>query len=164
MNSADLLPEKTGKREPAGQNHTIRFFAIVLTFFLTMLPLTAWGMDAVFGTVVSSDKEEKTMVVVPFFRPGELQQDSTAPGEIPENIIVLFPRVELPDCIRTDGPVRLWGEFISDAPALFKASYIRGMGKGHTHDPTGVRGRFEKGRGTGKRHGQDQEERDDAAR
>ncbi|MBI9089365.1 MAG: hypothetical protein JEZ12_09115 [Desulfobacterium sp.] len=119
----------------------------MLAFFYTMFPLNAYGMDAVFGIVVSMDREEKKMVVAPLSPPGESQQTSNAPGEIPENITVLFSLVQLPDCIRKDGPVRLWGEFVSDAPATFKASYIRGMGKGHTHDPTGVRGRFEKGRG-----------------
>ncbi len=157
MNSADLFPEETGERKLSIQNDTILFFAIILTFCFTMFPLNAFGMDAVFGTVVSIDREEKTMVVFPFFPTGEIQQDS--------NIIVLFPLVQLPDCIRTDGPVRLWGEFVSDDPATFEASYIRGMGKGHTHDPTGVRGRFEKGRGMGEKHGQGQEEeRGNAAR
>ncbi|MBF0102978.1 MAG: hypothetical protein HQK77_18940 [Desulfobacterales bacterium] len=141
------------------QKKTWIFFSYF--FFLNyIIPDFSFAMDAIIGRVVSLDYNNGTMTIEPLKRfvvsenisqPNDI---NATPNEIPlvdsKTISVRYSSDQLPRCVVQGQTIRLWGNFIKDD--TFQALWIRGFrGAGH-NDPTGVRLRFIKGKGSCRRN------------
>jgi len=123
------------------------------TILVILVCLAAVGeaaaMEALWGRVVSIDRQERQMAVRA--RPmraspgGDDGSGNVSPGK---ELTVKFDDVDLPHCVAVGTVVRLWGNFSRENPDVFDAAFIRGAGRRSWHyDPTGVRQRLGMGRG-----------------
>ena len=102
-------------------------FSNIALLLLILAPAAA-GAEMVAGTTLSVDRQQGTFVML---------TDAQAELEVLTNIS------PLPRRVAPGKRVRIWGRYEASGNR-FIATDVRGPGKHHYHDPTGVRGRINK--------------------
>jgi hypothetical protein len=125
---------------------------ILLIIMMHFLSAPAAASDAILGTIVSIDRENGQITV----RLNESSDEISGQGDIivPEIVTVSIAPDQLNENMKEGKLVRLWGNFESGTPNLFKATHIRSGNSRGGNDPTGVRTRLGRKEGMGGRqHG-----------
>lgn len=128
----------------------LRLLVVLITGFALLAPRSASAMEAILGTVEtapSPDGETVIRVLAPSggAKAGDLivLRFGDAEGAEPGAGLLLPGRT-----------VRVWGDFLSGAPAAFEVQAIRGGSPGRSGgDPTGVRSRLGRRPFSGRRSG-----------
>lgn len=119
--------------------------AILISLFATGETV---AMEALWGRVVSIDRQERLMVVRARPMAGH------GSGDVPprKELTVKFDAAGLPNCVAEGTVVRLWGSYSRKNPDVLNARFIRGAGRrSWEYDPTGVRQRLGMGRRAGRK-------------
>ena len=99
---------------------------LLLPVLLLLFPWTA-GAEMISGTVLRVDRDRAKI-------------DLLLAGD---REITIHSAAPLPRRLRAGRTIRAWGEYSTDK--VFQATDIRGPGRHHGHDPTGVRQRLHRG-------------------
>lgn len=123
---------------------------ILLIILIHFLSVPAAASDAILGTVVSVDRENGEMTVR-LSGASDSSDEISDQGDdfVPEIVTVSFTPDQLCENIKEGKLIRLWGNFESGSQNTFKATHIRSGNRRGGYDPTGVRTRLGKKRGTG---------------
>ncbi len=129
---------------------------VILSILISLAAVgEAAAMEALWGRVVSIDRQGREMVVRA--RPmghGHVESDDAGDVVPGKELTVNFHDTKLPRCVAEGTVVRLWGRYSKGNPGVFNADFIRGAGRrSWQYDPTGVRQRLgmgRKARGKGK--------------
>ncbi len=121
---------------------------VLLIMIIHCLSAPAIASDAILGIIVSLDRENGQMTVR-LSRPFDSSDEIFGQGDnhVPEIVTVSIAPDQLCENMKEGKLVRLWGDFESDDPNLFKATHIRSGNRRGGYDPTGVRTRLGKRRG-----------------
>ena len=127
---------------------------LILAIFISLFATgeTA-AMEALWGRVVSIDRQERLMVIrARPMRAGPMAGDGSGDAPPRKELTVKFDAAGLPNCVAEGTVVRLWGRYSRKNPDVFNARFIRGAGRrSWEYDPTGVRQRLGRGRRAGKK-------------
>lgn len=137
------------------RNYPIILSSLILIVFFTT---PAKGDELILGTVRSVDRDKGEVLLDLPESPWEsLGKDAAEFGKN-EPVTVRMPSADLPSSLAPGSVVRVWGNFSAGDRRMFQAEAIRSRPPGTSHnlsppggppfkrDPTGVRGRLQKGR------------------
>lgn len=121
----------------------MRTYLVFLVLFFLFAAHTAGASDVILGTIKSINPEKGELII------DVMDTSAGFPAQEKEILVQINPGNTDLSGLRTGKLIRLWGNFVKDSPGIFEAgSLSQGGMHGRKSDPTGVRSRLGRGRGS----------------